>query len=118
MHTESIGDMIYVMSNEDKSKQLGQLMLDKQASERRLAELKLSAKNFAINFAAIARGLDSNPELLGFPQDSVDTRFRGIQWLADGRVATGEEVKAVVNAIRAEQIKLWGYEESLHNLGF
>ena len=70
--------MIYTMSTEEKTQQLGQLMLDKKASETRLAELRLKATNIGATFTQIGLALSSgNPERLAFGQQSVDTRIRG-----------------------------------------
>jgi hypothetical protein len=106
------------MSNEEKVKQVGQLVLDKKASETKLAELKLKAKNIGKQFEDIGHSLSRDPALLVFPRESADTRFRDAKYLSDGTVASAEEVKALTNAIRAEQIKLWDYEQDMRNLGF
>jgi hypothetical protein len=110
--------MIYVMSNEEKVNQLGRLMLDKKASEAKLAELRLKAKNIGTKFEAIGRALTQDPALLVFPHESVDTRFRDALHLSDGTVASADEIKALTDAIREEQIKLSDYEHDLKNLGF
>jgi hypothetical protein len=110
--------IIYVMSNEEKSKQLGQLMLDKKASEMTLAELQLRAKNIGKQFESIGSSLSRDPASLVFPHESVDTRFRDIKHLSDGTIASADEVRALTNAIRAEQIKLWAHERDLKTLGF
>jgi hypothetical protein len=110
--------MIYSMSNEEKTQQLGQLVIDKKASETRLAELRLKAANFGSTFSEIGRALSNgSPEQLAFQHQQVDVRFRP-NWFGNHKIATEDELKALVEAIRVERIKLWGYEESLKNLGF
>lgn len=94
--------MIYIMSSEEKASQLGQLMLDKKASQARLAEFKLKAKNIGKQFETIEKVLAQDPS-----------------WYISGSlIATTDEVNTLIEAIRVEQIKLWDYEQDLKSLGF
>jgi hypothetical protein len=109
--------MIYTMPPEEKAQQLGQLMLDKQASQQRLAQLTLKAKNIGSAFVIAGSTLTNNPTSLIFPHESVDIRFRADVHI-DGVIASADDVKTLVKAIREEQIKLWDYEAELKNQGF
>jgi hypothetical protein len=38
--------------------------------------------------------------------------------MVNGRIPNEAELRALVDSIREEQLNVWGYEESLRNLGF
>jgi len=111
--------MIYTMSTEEKSQQLGQLMLDKKASEQRLAELTLKASNTGKSLVDIGSVLIKNPSLLAFTGDEVPLKqMQGVSWLPNSNIITGEELRGMTNAIRAERTTLSGLQDDLKILGF
>jgi hypothetical protein len=92
-------------------------MVDKKTSQDKLADLTKQAQAAGALLANIGQTLQRSPSILAFPGQSVNSRFNA-QWLREGKIPTDAEMRTLVEDIRAEQLKVWEYEEALRNFGF
>jgi hypothetical protein len=110
--------MVYVMSEEEKLNQLGRLTRDRRASEESLGALTAKASLLGNLLVSTGRRLLTDPSLLAFPGDPVDSRFIGTHWEHSDQFTTLDEIRALTNAIRAEQLKLRELEAQLKAMGY